>query len=222
MTTRDQFVGCGLYSSGQAARLLGVQPSRLRYWLKEHGELDPIVPQEFDDDNILSFAQLMELHFVKMFLDAGMTFQGIRKAAKRAATKFNARYPFTVKRFDTDGRTIFATLRSRETNKEIIEDLEKGQLVFKKIIRPFFKKLDYSAANDIERFWPLKKRGRIVLDPMRRFGHPIDFETGVPTDAILKAVTAGKGQDAKTVAKWFDIPLEAVKAAIRFEKSLAT
>lgn len=93
------------------------------------------------------------------------------------------------------------------------------------IIRPFFKRLDYSQTNDVGRFWPLRTSrndGRVVLDPERRFGQPLDAETGVPTDVIQKAVTAGDGQDVKTVARWFDIPVEAVKAAMKFEKSLSS
>ncbi|HEY3969138.1 MAG TPA: DUF433 domain-containing protein, partial [Planctomycetaceae bacterium] len=131
-------------------------------------------------------------------------------------------YPFTVKRFDTDGRSIFATLAGKETKKEFIEELHHGQLVFKKLIRPFFRKLDYSATSDIERFWPMKKSGRIVLDPMRRFGQPIDSQTGISTRTVFEAVNAGDGQDERIVARWFDIPLEAVRAAVRFERSLAT
>jgi hypothetical protein len=39
---------------------------------------------------------------------------------------------------------------------------------------------------------------------------------------LAKAVAAGGGQDVRDVAKWFDVPLEAVKAAVKFEKSLAS
>jgi len=66
-----------------------------------------------------------------------------------------------------------------------------------------------------------RNNGRVVLDPERRFGQPLDSETGVPTEAIRRAVTAGDGQDLKSVARWFEIPVEAVKAAMNFEKSLS-
>lgn len=223
MTTEDteqSFVGCGLYTLSQAARLLRVPQNSLRYWMKPHDKLTPIVPNEIANSNILTFPQLMEFHFVKMFLDAGVSFQAIRKASKSAAAKFHVQYPFTVKRFDTDGRTIFATLQKDEKSAPIVEDLQRGQLVFQKIIRPFFKKLDYGTVNDIQRFWPMQKRGRVVLDPLRKFGQPIDSESGVPTEALFRAVSAGDGQDVKSVANWFDVPLEAVKAAVRFERSL--
>lgn len=217
-----QYVGCGLYSFAEASRLLGVRPRVLRYWIGEGKNVEPIVKRQLVNDHLLTFAELMELHFVKLFRSADVSFQAIRTAAAAASKKFHVDYPFTVKRFDTDGRNIFATLRSTETDRELVEELRHGQLVFTTIVKPFFKKLEYREAADVERFWPLEKSGRVVLDPDRRFGKPIDSETAVPTSAIYDAVTAGGGQDVRSVARWFDIPLEAVQAAVRFERSLAT
>ncbi len=219
--SENKYLGCGVYSFGQAARLLKVPQTSLRYWIGERPGAESIVKRELADDRLLTFAELMELHFVKMFRDEKVTYQAIRKAAAAAARKFHTNYPFTVKRFDTDGTHIFATLEGKETKKKLIEELKHGQLVFTKFIRPFFKKLDYGTV-DIEKFWPLKKSGRVVLDPMRRYGQPIDNETGISTAAIFEAVTAGDGQDVNIVAKWFGIPQEAVRAAVRFERSLAS
>lgn len=210
-----------MYTFGQAARILCVPQPTLRYWIGERSGVESIVKRQIPEDQLLTFAELMELHFVKMFRDKNVSYQAIRKAATEAAKKFGSEYPFTVKRFDTDGTHIFATLKGKETKKELIEELHHGQLVFT-IIRPFFKKLDYGGTADLERFWPMKKSGRVVLDPLRRFGQPIDSETGISTHTIFEAVNAGDGQDEKVVARWFDIPLEAVKAAIKFEKSLAS
>lgn len=222
MDASDYF-NSGVYTFAEAAKLLRVKPATLRYWIGELQDTPPLFHRKFPDKPILAFADLMELHFVKMFLDHDVSFQAIRKAANAAAKKFKTNYPFTVKRFDTDGREIFATLKSNETDKILVEHLQHGQYVFAKLIRPFFKKLDYRQTdNEIERYWPLRKSGRVVLDPTRRFGEPIDAETGVPISVILDAVHAGGGQDVPQVANWFEIPVEAVKAAIRFERLLAT
>jgi uncharacterized protein (DUF433 family)/DNA-binding transcriptional MerR regulator len=218
-------VGCGIYSVAQAARLLRIDASVLRRWIGEGPGCESVISRTFEEEQILTFAELMELHFIKMFREENVSLQAIRKAAQMAAQKFRSNYPFTVKRFDTDGKTIFATLKSKETDKELIQDLRQGQLVFATVIRPFFKRLDYLPTQEVGLFWPLRKssrqNGRVVLDPKRRYGQPIDSETGVPTSAITQALAAGDGQDVNTVAKWFDIPVEAVKAAIRFEKSLS-
>lgn len=217
----EKYLGCGLYDFATAAHLLRVEPHVLMYWLGETRRGESIIVRQLREDRLLTFAELMELHFIKMFREQNVSIQAIRKAAKAASKKFESEYPFSVRRFDTDGRTIFATLRSKETDKEIIEDLQRGQLVFKKIVRPFFKKLDYRGTQDVERYWPLHKSGRVVLDPARHFGRPIDSQTGVPIDAIIQAVRADGGQDPQSVANWFKIPREAVMAAIRFERALA-
>jgi uncharacterized protein (DUF433 family) len=146
----------------------------------------------------------------------------IRKASKEAAKKFNSDYPFTIKRFDTDGTHIFATLKGKETNKELVEELRHGQLVFNKLVKPFFRKIEFRGGEAAERFWPMDKSGRVVLDPLRRFGQPIDFETGISTHTLFEAANAGDGQDVGVVARWFNVPREAVQAAIRFERALAS
>ncbi|HUY91078.1 MAG TPA: MerR family transcriptional regulator [Pirellulales bacterium] len=214
----SQHVGIGLYSMADAARLLHVHPSTLRHWVSQ---ISPLVPRRLPvEEHAITFAELMELHFIKMFRSEGVPLQTIRKASKAAAERFSTTYPFSVKRFDTDGRTIFATMIREERGKVVIEDLKKGQYVFDEIVKPFFKKLEFRGTQDVVRFWPLEKKGRVVLDPKRKFGKPIDAESGIPTKAIYDAICAGGGQDAREVAKWLEIPIQAVHAAIAFEQSL--
>jgi uncharacterized protein (DUF433 family) len=210
-------IGVGLYSIPEAGRLLKTRAQCIRRWIQPD---DMLIPRAFDpDEQTLSFLELIELHFVKMFRDAGVSLQTIRRAASVAAKTFGTPHPFAVHRFDTDGRTIFATLRSEAKDKSFLEDLEHGQYAFDQILRPFFKKLEYGR-EDVVRYWPLDTTGRIVLDPKRRFGKPIDSLTGVPTNALFHVIEAGDSEDA--VAAWFNVPIEAVRAAVAFEKSLVS
>jgi uncharacterized protein (DUF433 family)/DNA-binding transcriptional MerR regulator len=220
-STGDTLLGAGAYSFNQAARLTGVHPNTIANWAGERKGFPSVIKRQASDrGRILTFAELMELQFVNIFRKEGVSLQTIRKASATASKKFHADYPFSVKRFDTDGKTVFATLISKESDSTIVEDLKHGQLVFEQIIKPFFHKLDFHGAESVERYWPMDKSGRVVLDPMRHFGQPIDAETGVPTSAIADAVNAGGGQDVKIVADWFNLPLEAVLAAVNFERSL--
>ncbi|MEX2118362.1 MAG: hypothetical protein WD847_02030 [Pirellulales bacterium] len=210
------YIGKGAYSIADAARIVHAPYTTVRGWLNpEHG----IIPRRFGRE-IVSFVELMEIHFIKMFMDEGVHPRTIHAAAQTAANLFKTDYPFAVKRFDTDGRDIFATLARQDGGAEMIEDLKRGQFVFKTIMRPFFKKLDYNRS-EIARYWPMGKRGRVTLDPDRQFGQPIDHESGIPTKALYQATRAGKGQSFQQVALWFDIPEAAVRAAVGFEKSLA-
>lgn len=221
VATSTNFLGRGAYSVADAARIVGRHYNTIRSWLDPK---DGIVVRAYDPNvHTISFAELMELHFIDMFEKHGVSFQTIRRAAEIAAKQFKTDYPFTVKRFDTDGKTIFATLADEASKgrrkKVLVQDLKIGQYVFGSIMKPFFRKLDYKKS-DVSRYWPMNKRSRVVLDPTRSFGQPIDDKTGIPTKSLFDAVHAGGGQSIKEVARWFDVPEAAVKAAMKFEKSL--
>ena len=72
--------GLGLYSIPQASRLLRMPSAKLRRWLKEDYS---VVARKVDNDT-LTFLELMELHFIKMFRDEGVSLQTIRRATKMA------------------------------------------------------------------------------------------------------------------------------------------
>lgn len=222
------YLNVGLYTFSDAGRLIGAKPSVLRRWAQEYRYQDrgvvrdhaPVIQRHFGPaSSTLTFLELIELLFVKVFRAEGVSMQAIRRASERASSMFNTQYPFAVKRFDTDGKRIFATLKQEADDIELIEELGKGQFAFDHVVRPLFRKLDYGVA-DALRYWPLDHGGRVVLDPRRAFGKPIDDETGVPTEALYNAMRADGGQDPSIVAEWFEVPIEAVKAADRYETEL--
>ena len=228
--SQSALVGVGLYSIPDAARIIGLKPAILRRWVSEytytsHGVTyrhRPVVPPRLSGTKgVLTFLELIKLLFVKQFRVEGVSMQVMRKAAQAAARKFDTPYPFAVRHFDTDGRSIFETLKAQPDGEAIVEDLARGQYVFDIVVRPFFRKLDYSDAGIALKFWPLDREGRVVLDPEREVGAPIDDETGVPTRALFDAVRADGGQSCETVATWFEAPLPAVEAVVRYESMLA-
>lgn len=222
-------VGVGLYSFPEAARIIGVNPAKLRRWVGQYRRKapgadhlsKPVIARYFQDgQHVLTFLELVELLFVRLFRDEGVKMPVIRQAAEEAARRFDTPYPFAVKRFDTDGHRIFATLQEEPREARVVTEMGKGQLVFENVVRPFFRKLEYRDGGDALRYWPMDRNGRVVLDPQRSFGRPIDAETGVPTGSLYDAVRAGEGQSPEAVAAWFGIPVEAVQAAVAFEESL--
>lgn len=150
--------------------------------------------------------------------------QTIRKAAVAAARLFNTPYPFAVKRFDTDGKSLFATLEKQarggnETDR-IVHELSRGQVMFDSIIRPFFRHLDYRGTAEAIRYWPAEGEKHVVLDPERAFGQPIDAETGVPTRVLYEAYLANKDEDFSRIARWFEVPRDSVAYSVKFERQL--
>lgn len=219
MMTGGQRLGFGVYSATEAARLVGLHPDRVRRWVQgyeylyagERKRATPVVIRE--DRRDLTFADLVEVLFVRAFLEHGVTMPVIRKASTAAKELFGVSRPFSLKRFETDGRSIFARIGS-DSHEDVVLDLAKRQHVFARVIQPYMKQLDYE--NDVAaRWWPLGKQEPIVVDPKRAFGAPITAHEGIPTHVLYNAVQAG--QSEQQVANWFEVSLDAVQAAVRFE-----
>src|SRR5712692_8238214 len=170
--TPSRYVGIGLYTFPEAARIIGIKPAKLRRWVGQYRRKvpgaeylsKPVISRYFQDgEHVLTFLELVELLFVKLFREKGVSMPVIRKAAAEAARRFDTPHPFAVKRFDTDGHRVFATLQQESQDERLVVELGKGQLVLDTIVRPFFRKLEYRNGGDALRYWPLHRDGRIVL-----------------------------------------------------------
>lgn len=225
-TTSD--LGLGIYTYPEAARIVGIDSRTLRRWVSHYYyssrgrryHHSPIIRRHQVDEPVLTFRELIELLFVRMFLNEGVSMRTIRRAADRASQVFASEYPFTLKQFVTDGRHIFATLLEEgQPDPRLIEDVSRGQLALTSVINPFLRKLEYGLEAGDLTLWPKGRDGRVVLDPNRSFGQPIDAETGVPTDVLYAAVTGTAAFTPAEAADWYEVPLEAVEAAIAFEEA---
>ena len=90
-------------------------------------------------------------------------------------------------------------------------------MVIEDVARPFFRQLEYDG-EAVMRLRPLGPGTRVVLDPERSFGKPIDDPSGVPTLVLYQM--ARSGEPKESVARWYNVDPEAVSAAIEFESSL--
>jgi len=229
MQIRTSYLGVGFYSYTDAARIIGIPPAKLRRWVRDYDyyihaprrDQSPLVVRYFDpQDQVLSFLELIELLFVSLFRQEGLSLKAIRQAAETASQWFSTDYPFAIKQFNTDGQHIFATLADEASSSEIMAEFGKGQLAFPIVIEPFLRKIDYRADNLAQAFWPLGRLERVVIDPDRSFGKPIDAETGVPTGTLYSAFQAEGPDSIARVARWYEVPVAAMEGAIAFERSL--
>jgi uncharacterized protein (DUF433 family) len=227
--TKTNLLATGLYTVPEAAKYLRMRAGKVRRWVRgykfcyrgAHHFSSPLFHSDLPSDDgglTLTFADLMELHFIAMFQREGVSLPVIRTAAQRAAEVFGTDHPFAAKRFDTDGKRIFMTIENDAPagipRHRYIEELRKAQLVFEEAVRPFFRLLEIDR-NHIVRYWPLGQKARVVLDPRRGFGQSIDAETGVPTEVLYREVS--QGESAVKVAQWYQVPVKAVEAAIYYE-----
>jgi uncharacterized protein (DUF433 family) len=222
----------GVYSLPEAARLVRKPKDWVGRTVKgyafsgrkgKRSSSPPLFRGQFEAvDGIinLSFRDLIELVFVRDFLDHGVSWPVIRRAAEVAAEWFKETdHPFCVKQFSTDGSRIFARAESEAGGDAHMIDLAQRQHVFAEITTPFIKQLEYSATGGLLRWYPMGKEQPVVLDPRLSFGAPIIRGHGVPTSALYAALQTGESENS--IAEWYELPQDAVHAALEYERSLA-
>ena len=221
-----EFVDLGSYTAAEAARLLRVHPSSLQRWIAGYGyrakgetrRARPLVAPHFafGDRTELAFRDLVELKFVKAFVDAGVSTHAVRRCLDHAREIIGDPQPFATRRFRTDGRTIF--LQSNDGAGDSVLDLRQRQYVLPAVIEQTFRDLDIEA-DVVVRWRPHRGKESIVIDPRRAFGQPIAALSGVPTVVLAESVVA-EGSIERT-ARIFEVPVAVIRDAVHFEQSLA-
>jgi uncharacterized protein (DUF433 family) len=235
MTNYQVKVGFGIYSRVDAARLLGMNPPRLRrwvsgytYWLRvaaseEQRRKPPIIKTDLppiDNSIALSFLELMELRVVKSIVDAGIPLQHVRRAAKWAGEAFQTDHPFASRRVFTDGRSIFSAV-SDDNPPNVIkwQDGQMEQIIAGPIFDRYLREIEFDPSTSLAyKWWPLGKAQPVILDPKVAFGAPVIEGTAVRTSIIARLARHASVKDAAVA---YELQLRQAEAAVSFEASLA-
>lgn len=204
----------GVYSYREAARLLNVTSQRVTRWADGYvfklklgsGQSRPIL-QTDRHQGVLSFAELIELFFVREYIGLGVQLQHIRATAEALAAKVGP-YPFSRSELLVGGRLLFV-----EQAEGILERPDIGQLVadFAETITPRLR-FDKGEA---ERYFPPEFDEHIYLDKSIRGGEAVITEFAIPTRMIYALWEAER--ELLPVAEYFEIKDSDVSIAIRYE-----
>ncbi len=116
----------------------------------------------------------------------------------------------------TDGRRIFYEL----FDDSLLEVDEKQQLSFTQLVAPYCKKIDFKDKTLLaERFWPLGKDHKIVVDPHHSFGRPVISGTNITADAIITMLKAG--EEPQFIASVYELTRNEVEDVRLFMKRMA-
>ncbi len=223
---RLDHLGFGTYSAPEAARLVGINASRVRRWLGGYdhatGSSAPVWRGEYlrrDRFLELGFRDLMELRAISKFLVHGVSWRVVRRAHKRAEDLVGHPFPFSTKTFSTNGKLIFAEAETLGDPDAPPTDVCTGQGYFDEITKRITMGVDYGDDLLPERWLPLGRRRQVIIDPHRGYGQPIVKREGVPTHVLQAAVDAG--DSPRKVARWFEVSLASLRDALEFERQLA-
>ena len=219
----------GIYSVRDASNLTGVSPRQIRGWLEGYAqrkgkpEAGPILIRQHEEregELALGFLDLLEVAFLGRIVQAAerqgraLSWRAIRAAAVTARRKFGTDHPFATKRIHSDGRSIFLEAQ-KETGDTALYDLVVDNFaIYNVLADSFIASVEFE--DDQPRRWtPDERFPRIVIDPKRSFGRPIEARSGTPAEALFDAWRAEKS-DAAKVAAYYGTDEEGVKQAVGF------
>lgn len=216
-----------LFTAADAERIIAVPPSTTRRWLEGYAfqhkggrrtkgpRLGPGA-ERIDGVLLMSFLDLVEVQMARILRRQGVSWPNIDRAAAFFRDAWRSSHPFALQRFRSDSRSVFVEL-GRGIGDNSLLQLGSNQFVFDALIeQSLFDVLDFREDGVPWRLWPRGRNALVVVDPARSFGQPILDVQGVPVRTIAAAYAANDNQ-IERVARWFDLPIEAVEAAIRYE-----
>lgn len=213
----ERSVGQGVYAVGEASRLTGVDPARVRRWFAGYAfprasgrrVMPPVIhahDRRVDGQLQLTFLDLIEIRLIDAFRRAGVPWAELRRAADVGSRIFQTEHPFASRQFRTDGRRMFAETAGDAAGALTIQTRDFQQ-VFPGVIEKSLVSVDYDETIAV-RWWPLGKQHRVVVDPRRSFGRPVGAASGVPA-AILAAYARHHGDVA--ASRWYDVDRREVR-----------
>ena len=219
------------YSVAEAGRLAGLAAGRVRRWLRgyEYTYDDtvrgqpPVLQGHPAESTYASFLDLVDLLFVKRFLDHGVSLQKVRRGLDEARRLLGTDH-FARQTFFTDGGSIFLSVQegvAGELGDAILELMSGGQWVIAPVIRELAQQIEFESPEGLARRWyPLGRNRPVVLDPMVAYGAPSVAGRGVKTTNIHDLYVA-EGENLASVRAWWELSDDEIRAAVDFERQLA-
>jgi uncharacterized protein (DUF433 family) len=219
----------GIYSVTDAARLTGVSPRRIRGWLqgwrqkKGKPAAGPVLRPEHelrDGELALGFLDLLEVAFLGKLVQAAerrgrsLSWKAIRTAAETARRKFGTDHPFALRRIHTDGRAILLEAQKETGDRALYDLVADNFAIYDVLADSFIASVEYEG-DEPRRWTPDERFPRIIVDPRRAFGRPIETQSGTPAEALFDAWRA-EHRNAAKVAAFFGTDREGVAQAVRF------
>jgi uncharacterized protein (DUF433 family) len=218
------------YTLAETSQLAGISRWRVARWLKGYeftykagnekkaGKKESIIIHS--DEPSASFLDLVDLLFVKRFIERGFTLQFLRNALEEARALLGTPH-FARSAFFTSGKQIILDLKKAES-RYMIALMTGGQIAIQQIIEQFDDKIDFEDVTGYgyaTRWYPKGKQGLVMIDPQISFGRPTLISRGVATENIYD-LYLGESKKIEPVSQWFKIPAPEIRAAVNFQSGL--
>lgn len=209
------------YTTGEAARYLGIAESTLRSWFygtvygyrPDLRRFPPFLRPASRD--LLSFYDIASAHVLMALKYKGVTSDELRVVVRSLQAEFpHSRYPLLGRDFYMFGRQVI--LKQLD---ELMNLTRSRQMGIKAIMARFLSRLDLDDDKMPLRFSPLKSpmsrgEGLIVIDPDLGYGKPVVKGTGISAEVIAKRRKSG--ESVSSLAHDYRLSRRAIEEAVKY------
>ena len=211
-------LGIGIYTVTEIARILNFPRKKVERWLREYwdGELGSEYADNYswktENSKAVGFHTLIEFYVMVQFTQAGVKTRKLLDAHKTLAKWYDTPFPFAQKEVLANMKTDKKHIYFQKGDDLItLDNTKQFNLRF---IEIFFKNIEFDNNQLAARLWPLGKEKSIVIDPKRKFGHPVIDEHNIYPETINNHIKAG--DPAKYVAYVYEITEQQVADAVEY------
>lgn len=189
-------LGLGIYTPTEIARILRIPSRKVHWWIKRYwdGELGKRYEARYswktNNSKAVSFHKLIEFYVMMELSEQGVKTRPLLEAHKILSDRYKSPFPFAKKEvlqnIRTDGKRIYFVV----DEASILALDGSGQLNLS-FIEVFFKNIDLDTENLAFRYWPLGRCNSILIDPERKFGHPLIANRNIAPEIIYNHIKSG-------------------------------
>ncbi|GAB4510732.1 MAG: hypothetical protein Tsb004_14190 [Allomuricauda sp.] len=188
-------IGTGIYTASEIAKILRIPYRTVYTWMNKYWDgkigkdFGAKYSWEINGTRAVSFHTFIEFYVMMRFSEAGVKPKQVLEAHKELSKMYSTAFPFARKEvlgnIKSDGKLIYL-----KTVEGIIE-LNGTKQFNLGLIELFFINLEFDNDNLASRFWPIGRGKSILVDPKRRFGHPVIDGKNIFPEIIFKHHQAG-------------------------------
>lgn len=211
-------IGIGCYTASEIAHILQLPYRKVHTWMNKYwdGKLGKEFGEKYswkvDNSRAVSFHTLVEFYVMMQFSEAGVKPKEVLKAHAILSAKYNTAFPFAQKELlesiRTDGKIIY-----QDYDGQLVS-LDGSEQFNLSLINQFFKNLEFDGNDMASRFWPMGMEKSVVIDPARKFGHPIINGHNIFPEVLHGHIMAGDPKEY--IALIFELTEKEVQDAIDY------
>lgn len=208
-----------IYSYTDVDRLVGLHAGTARRWLEGYERAgrayEPVLRAERTGSDTVTWGEMVEARLLAEFRSRDVPVQRMRPAIVALRTEFGP-YPLAHARpfLDVAGRELVRLVQEDVGLEPALQlvVVRNGQLALTDRTERFRRLADYQD-DVVRRLTPDSRTPQVWMDPQRGFGQPA--VRNVRTESLAEDFRAGESREA--LADLYDLTIEQVDDAIRFE-----